>query len=112
MPFSKFIYLVFSVCFLFVLAEPTLVLLTSGHEGFSITSSMEKEAENKDLEDTREFSELDFDKNNLLEVCFFIALSSFILHSSFVLFGCTIFMFEECSKVSSNIRQPLPTSLQ
>ena len=76
MPVSKFIYLVFSVCFLFVLAEPTLVLLTSGHEELSITSSMEKEAENKDLEDTREFSELDFDKNNLLEVCFFIALSS------------------------------------
>ena len=50
MPVSKFIYLVFSVCFLFVLAEPTLVLLTSGHEGLSITSSMEKEAENKELE--------------------------------------------------------------
>ena len=62
MPVSKFIYLVFSVCFLFVLAEPTLVLLTSGHEGLSITSSMEKEAENKDLDDTREFSELDLDQ--------------------------------------------------
>ena len=76
MPVSKFIYLVFSVCFLFVLAEPTLVLLTSGHEGLSITSSMEKEAENKDLDDTREFSELDFDKKKFSEVCFFSSLSS------------------------------------
>jgi hypothetical protein len=76
MPVSKFIYLVFSVCFLFVLAEPTLVLLTSGHEELSITSSMEKEAENKDLDDTREFSELDFDKKKISEVCFFTALSS------------------------------------
>jgi hypothetical protein len=76
MPVSKFIYLVFSVCFLFVLAEPTLVLLTSGHEGLSITSSMEKEAENKDLDDTREFSELDFDKKKISGVCFFTALSS------------------------------------
>ena len=66
MPVSKFIYLVFSVCFLFVLAEPTLVLLTSGHE----------EAENKDLDDTREFSELDLDQKKNSEVCFFIALSS------------------------------------
>ena len=76
MPVSKFIYLVFSVCFLFVLAGPTLVLLTSGHEGLSITSSMEKEAENKDLDDTREFSELDFDKKKFSGVCFFTALSS------------------------------------
>ena len=76
MPVSKFIHLVFSVCFLFVLAGPTLVLLTSGHEGLSITSSMEKEAENKDLDDTREFSELDFDKKKFSGVCFFTALSS------------------------------------
>ena len=76
MPVSKFIYLVFSVCFLFVLAEPTLVLLTSGHEELSIASSMEKEAENKDLDDAREFSELDFDKKKISEVCFFTALSS------------------------------------
>ena len=70
MPVSKFIYLVFSVCFLFVLAEPTLVLLTSGHEGLSITSSMEKEAENKDLDDTREFSELDLDQKKIRRCVF------------------------------------------
>lgn len=74
MPVSKFIYLVFSVCFLFVLAEPTLVLLTSGHEGLSITSSMEKEAENKDLDDTREFSELDLDQKKKFGGVFFYSI--------------------------------------
>ncbi len=74
MPVSKFIYLVFSVCFLFVLAEPTLVLLTSGHEGLSITSSMEKEAENKDLDDTREFSELDLDQKKNFGGVFFYSI--------------------------------------
>ena len=74
MPVSKFIYLVFSVCFLFVLAEPTLVLLTSGHEGLSITSSMEKEAENKDLDDTREFSELDLDQKKIFGGVFFYSI--------------------------------------
>ena len=37
---------------------------------------MEKEAENKDLDDTREFSELDFDTREFSEVCFFSSLSS------------------------------------
>jgi hypothetical protein len=75
---SKFLSLIFSLSFLLILTGPTLMLLKAQSEEHAIIESIENETENKGAEDTRELSELDFDKNYLLEVQFFSAFSRLI----------------------------------
>ena len=65
MKFANYYSLVFSVFFLFVLLAPTIVLLNSDKETFSVEVILE-ETEKKDVEDIKEFVELDFDKTNVL----------------------------------------------
>jgi len=75
---SKFISLILSVCFLFVLTGPTFVLLTHEGEELSVFLTIEKEAENKSFEETNDLSELDFDLNTFFKIPFFEELSSFL----------------------------------
>jgi hypothetical protein len=79
MKFANYYSLVFSVFFLFVLLAPTIVLLNSDKETFSILEETEK----KDIEDIKEFVELDFDKTNVLYTSLFRAFQSlsFVFHS-------------------------------
>lgn len=67
---SKFISLILSVCFLFVLTGPTFVLLTHGGEELGVFLTIEKEAENKGLEEINDLSELDFDLNAFFKIPF------------------------------------------
>ena len=76
MPVSKLLYLLLSVSFVLILTGPTFTLLTSKYEPVSVLAGMEKEAENKDLQDNKEFYELDFDNNILWGVRFFAPISS------------------------------------
>ena len=75
-PVYKLLSLLLSVSFLLVLVMPTFELLISKYEPASVHTTMEKEGENKESQDAREFFELDFDKNIIMEVHFFMALSS------------------------------------
>ena len=76
MPVSKLLSLLLLVSFMLILTGPIFTLLSSKYEPVSVLTAMEKEAENKDLQDNREFSELDFDNNILLGVHFFAPVSS------------------------------------
>jgi hypothetical protein len=79
MKFANYYSLVFYFFFLFVLLAPTIVLLNSDKETFSILEETEK----KDIEDIKEFVELDFDKTNVLNTSLFRAFQSlsFVFHS-------------------------------
>ena len=63
----------FSIAFLLILTAPSFTLLILSHELPSVISSMETETGDKDIEDSREFSQLDFVNSHLSEVCFYIA---------------------------------------
>lgn len=76
MPVSKLLSLLLSVSFMLILTGPIFTLLTSNFEQVSVLTAMEKEAENKDLQDNKEFSELDFDNNKCLGVRFFATVTS------------------------------------
>ena len=52
----------FSFFFLFILVAPTIVLLNSNEEVSTVVFSLEEE--NKDIEDVKEFTELDFNKTH------------------------------------------------
>lgn len=82
MKFANYYSLVFSVFFLFVLIAPTIVLLNSDKETFSVEVVLE-ETEKKDIEDIKEFVELDFDKTNVLNTSLFRAFQplSFVFHN-------------------------------
>ena len=82
MQFANYYSLVFSVFFLFVLLAPTIVLLNSDKETFSVEVILE-ETEKKDIEDIKEFVELDFDKTNVLNTSLFRAFQSlsFVFHN-------------------------------
>jgi hypothetical protein len=62
---TKHISLLFSLFFLLNIAGPTLVLLHSDCELSTMIISIDKESETKDIEDVKEFTELDFNKTNL-----------------------------------------------
>ena len=82
MKFANYYYLVFSVFFLFVLIAPTIVLFNSDNETFSVEVILE-ETEKKDMEDIKEFVELDFDKTNVLNTSLFGTFHSlsFVFHN-------------------------------
>ena len=69
----KFLSFSFSIAFLLILTAPSFTLLISSHDLPSVISSMETNADKKDIEDSREFSQLDFVNSPLSEVCFYIA---------------------------------------
>jgi predicted PurR-regulated permease PerM len=73
---SRFISLTLSVCFLFALVAPTFTLLASENDELSIILIIEKETQNKDLEEVNDFSELDFDINVSSEIVFLKVCSS------------------------------------
>ncbi len=83
MKFAKHLALMFSVFFLFILTAPTLMLLNSDKKAPSIVVSLEKETEQKDIEDIKEFAELDFDNTQVLNACLFRTHQSlsFVFHS-------------------------------
>ena len=78
MKFAKYLALLFSVFFLFILTAPTLVLLNSDKKTPSIVVSLEKETEQKDVEDIKEFAELDFDNTQALNACLFRIYQSLV----------------------------------
>jgi len=82
MKFANYYTLVFSIFFLFVLIAPTIVLLNSDKETFSVEVVLE-ETEKKDIEDIKEFVELDFDKTNDLNTSLFRIFQplSFVFHN-------------------------------
>ena len=82
MKFANYYSLVFSVFFLFVLIAPTIVLFNSDKETFSVEVILE-ETEKKDIEDIKEFVELDFDKTNVLNTSLFGTFHSlsFVFHN-------------------------------
>ena len=82
MKFANYYSLVFSIFFLFVLIAPTIVLLNSDKETFSVEVILE-ETEKKDMEDIKEFVELDFDKTNVLNTSLFGTFHSlsFVFHN-------------------------------
>ena len=61
---------------------PTIVLLNSDKETFSVEVVLE-ETEKKDIEDIKEFVELDFDKTNVLNTSLFRTFQplSFVFHN-------------------------------
>ena len=77
------------LCFLFFLLNivgPTLVVLHSNVEVSTVVVSLEKETETKDIEDLKEFTELDFDKTPLQGTHSFITQQSL----SFVFYNKTL----------------------
>ena len=83
MKFAKHLALMFSVFFLFILTAPTLMLLNSDKKAPSIVVSLEKETEQKDIEDIKEFAELDFDNTQALIASLFGIYQSlsFVFHN-------------------------------
>jgi hypothetical protein len=83
MKFVKHLSVVFSVFFLFVLMAPANVLLNSDKKTSSVVMSLEEETDKKDIEDIKEFAELDFDKIQTLNTCLFRSHQtlSFVFHS-------------------------------
>ena len=73
---SRFISLTLSVCFLFALVAPTFTLLAPENDELSVILIIEKETQNKDLEEVNDFSELDFDINVSYEIVFLKDTSS------------------------------------
>ena len=49
------------------------MLLISKHDLPSVMTSIETETDNKDIENSREFSQVDFVNSLISEVCFYIA---------------------------------------
>ena len=83
MKFAKHLALMFSDFLLFILTAPTLTLLNSDKKTPSIVVSLEKETEQKDIEDIKEFAELDFDNTQALNACLFRTHQSlsFVFHN-------------------------------
>ena len=73
MTVRKLISFSFSIVFLLILTAPSFMLLISKHDLPSVMTSIETETDNKDIENSREFSQVDFVNSLISEVCFYIA---------------------------------------
>jgi len=71
MNLTKQLTFLYSLFFLLIIVGPTLALLHSNDEVSTVVISLEKEAETKDIEDIKEFTELDFDKTHFLNAHLF-----------------------------------------
>ena len=64
MSITKYLALVFSFFFLFILVAPTLVLLNPDQEASILVMSLDEETEKKDIEDIKNLTEVTFNENN------------------------------------------------
>ena len=76
MNITKYFSFFCSLFFLLNIIEPTLVLLNSNDEVSTVVISLEQETETKDIEDVKEFTELDFNKTHSQDAHSFITQQS------------------------------------
>ena len=71
MNITKQLAFLYSLFFLLNIMGPTLVLLSSNDEVSTVVIALEQETETKDIEDVKEFAELDFYKTHFLNAHLF-----------------------------------------
>ena len=71
MNITKQLAFLYSLFFLLNIVGPTFALLHSNDEVSTVIITLEQETEKKDIEDVKEFAELDFYKTHLLNTCLF-----------------------------------------
>ncbi|MDC1265840.1 hypothetical protein N8009_03515 [Flavobacteriaceae bacterium] len=71
MNITKQLAFLYSLFFLLIIVEPTLELLQSNDEVSTVVITLEQETETKDIEDVKEFAELDFDKTHFINAHLF-----------------------------------------
>jgi hypothetical protein len=76
MNITKYFSFFCSLFFLLNIIGPTLVLLNSNDEVSTVVISLEQETETKDIEDVKEFTELDFNKTHSQDAHSFITQQS------------------------------------
>tara|TARA_B110000902_G_scaffold51693_1_gene59586 strand:+ start:95 stop:400 length:306 start_codon:yes stop_codon:yes gene_type:complete len=73
MNITKQLAFLYSLFFLLNIVGPTFALLHSNDEVSTVVNTLEQETETKDIEDIKEFAELDFDKTHFLNAHLFRA---------------------------------------
>ena len=73
MNITKQLAILYSLFFLLNIVGPTFTLLHSNDELSTVVIALEQETEKKEIEDVKEFAELDFYKTHLLNTCLFIS---------------------------------------
>ncbi len=76
MSITKYLTLVFSIFFLFILITPTLLLLNPGQEVSVLVMSLDEETEKKDVEDIKNLTEVTFNENNNHNAYLYVATKS------------------------------------
>jgi len=76
MNITKQLAFLYSLFFLLIIVGPTLALFHSNDEVSTVVISLEQETETKDIEDVKEFTELDFNKTHSQDAHSFITQQS------------------------------------